>query len=88
MSVELANWIVSALGVYAGTGIAFALAFVTVGVGRIDPIARRGTFGFRVLIAPGAAALWPLLLVRWARGATAPVERNAHRRRASEEAGR
>ena len=26
-----------------------------------------GTWGFRLLILPGAAALWPLLLLRWLR---------------------
>ena len=37
----------------------FGLLFVTRGVGRVDPAAASGTWGFRVLILPGAAALWP-----------------------------
>lgn len=55
------------LAVYALTGIAFALAFVTVGVTRLDPAARGTSWAFRALILPGSAALWPLLAAKWAR---------------------
>ena len=65
---------------YAGLGLLFAIAFVTVGAGRLDPVARSGTWGFRLLILPGSAALWPLLLRRWLRGdSQPPQEHNAHR---------
>lgn len=83
MSQTVANWLVTAAGVYAGLGVLFAAAFVVRGVGRVDESARQGTWGFRVLIFPGAAALWPLLLTRWIGGRRAPpVERNPHRQRA------
>ncbi len=76
----LANWLVILLGVYAALGLIFALAFVTRGVGRVDPAAREGTWGFRLLILPGTVALWPLLARRWLAGVTAPPEeRNPHR---------
>jgi len=66
--------------IYLGLGVVFAIAFVTIGVGGLDPVAREGTVGFRLLILPGAAALWPLLALRWISGAKhPPVERNAHR---------
>lgn len=55
------------LAVYALAGIAFALAFVTVGVTRLDPAARGTSWAFRALILPGSAALWPLLAAEWAR---------------------
>lgn len=55
------------LAAYLLLGAAFALAFVTRGAGRIDPAARNGPIGFRIMIAPGAAALWPVLLLRWIR---------------------
>lgn len=54
-------------GGYALAGAAFALAFVTVGVTRLDPAARGTSWRFRALITPGSAALWPLLAVKWAR---------------------
>ena len=85
MSIVVAIWIVRFVGLYLTLGALFALAFVTRGVGRIDPAARNASLGFRVLLLPGSAALWPLLLKRWGLGAGAPpTERNAHRDRASE----
>ena len=65
--------------IYALIGLVFAIPFSLVGAKRIDPAADGGTWGFRVLIVPGAAALWPLLLMRWLRGGEPPEERNAHR---------
>ncbi len=60
-------------------GLIFALPFVMRGAGRIDPVARTGTAGFRILIIPGVIALWPLLMSRWIRGRTAPPsQRTAH----------
>jgi hypothetical protein len=73
-----------ALGVYLGCGLVFAIPFALAGAGRIDPHASHGSWGFRVLIIPGAAALWPLLLRRWLKGIhEPPTERNAHRLTAS-----
>lgn len=62
------------LGVYLSCGLAFAIPFVVVGVKRIDPHALHGSWGFRLLIFPGAMALWPLLLRRWMSGVHAPPE--------------
>ena len=67
-----------ALG-YAAVGCVFAVAFVVAGVHRIDPAAHGAGIGFRLLILPGAAAFWPLLALRWLRGAPPPEEHNAHR---------
>lgn len=78
-----ASWMVRVLAGYALAGVAFAIPFVLRGVGRIDPVAREGTWGFRLIIVPGVVALWPLLAFRWWRGDTQPpVECNAHRRAA------
>jgi hypothetical protein len=63
--MELARGILMVVGAYAGVGVVFALAFVTVGVGRVDDGARGAGFLFRVLIFPAAAALWPVMLVKW-----------------------
>ena len=53
--------------VYALAGLAFGLAFVTVGVTRIDHAAHGTSWVFRAIILPGCVALWPLLAVKWAR---------------------
>lgn len=80
MDANWASWIVGVLGVYVAVGFLFAIAFVAVGAARIDPGARGAPLGFRLLIFPAAAALWPLLARRWLRGQSRPpIERNAHR---------
>lgn len=81
MTHPIATLIVGLMATYLGIGAAFAAVFVTRGVDRIDPMARGAGWGFRMLILPGSALFWPLLLVRWAAGSMAPpVEATAHRR--------
>ena len=70
--------------VYVAIGLVFSIIFVFTGVGRIDESAKGAPLAFRLLIIPGAAALWPILLLRWARGAQPPIERNSHRDRTKE----
>ena len=87
MSIETATWIVHALLAYAGVGVVFAPLFAFRGAAALDPVAKDGTLGFKLLILPGAALLWPLLLLRWMRGAGEPEERSAHRARAASPGG-
>ena len=71
------------LGFYLGGGLVFALWFAWRGAAGLDPVAAGGSRGFRLLVIPGAAALWPLLLRRLLRGRTAAPRRAAgtgHRR--------
>lgn len=79
MPYALANGIVTGLGVYVVLGVLFAVPFSWRGVGRIDPAATDGTWGFRLLIIPGVVAFWPWLAWRWFRGSPPSEERNAHR---------
>lgn len=65
--MAIARWLVLLVEVHALLGLCFGLFFAWRGAGAIDPTARSGSPGFRALIVPGAAALWPLLLVRWRR---------------------
>jgi len=68
------------LGAYMACGLVFAIPFALVGVKKIDPHAAHGSWGFRLLVIPGAMAFWPLLLRRWASGVHEPPEEcNAHR---------
>lgn len=55
------------LAAYVIAGVLFAAAFVSTGVGRVDPQAKGSGVGFRLLIFPGVAAFWPMLLRRWLR---------------------
>jgi hypothetical protein len=80
MSITVATWIVSLLGLYAACGLLFAIPFVIKGIGSIDPVAKEGTWGFRVLVLPGVAAFWPLFARRLLVGVeTPPIECNPHR---------
>ncbi len=63
----MAELLVGAMGVYAIIGAVFAAAFVTMGIHRVDRVAEHAPLGFRMIVMPGAAALWPLLLLRWIR---------------------
>lgn len=85
MSIATAQWLTLALASYALLGLLFALPFVLRGAGAVDPSARQGTWGFRLLIVPGVVAFWPLLAYRWATGRQAPEENNPHRRRARQQ---
>jgi hypothetical protein len=51
-------------GAYGAAGISFALWFVLHGVGRIDASAKSAPWGFRLLILPGVAALWPAMVFK------------------------
>ena len=59
--------IINALMAYAVAGAIFAAAFVTWGIHRVDPVAEHAPVGFRLIVVPGVAALWPVMLVRWIR---------------------
>jgi hypothetical protein len=45
---------------------------VALGIQRVDPAARGMPLTARVLLVPGAAALWPLLLLKWINHPSAP----------------
>jgi hypothetical protein len=64
----LVTFLLNALALYAATGLVMALAFAAFGVTRVQPAPM--TIGARFLILPGAAALWPYVLLRWFKAGT------------------
>ncbi|MFM1804542.1 MAG: hypothetical protein RL136_1421 [Planctomycetota bacterium] len=88
MPPTLVEFLVESAAIYAALGLVFALAFSWRGAAVVDPVAHGSTLGFRVLVVPGAALLWPLLAVRWWRaamgGAQVPGERTEAWQGASE----
>lgn len=63
----VADVVLVSLAAYGATGLAFGLVFVARGVNRVDPVAAHASVGVRLLLLPGAAALWPVMLVKWRR---------------------
>jgi hypothetical protein len=59
------------LALYALAGAVTALAFVTFGIARVLPAGTPVTLGARVLLVPGAAILWPYVLLRWVKARAA-----------------
>ena len=64
MGEGLARLLVIAAGGYLALGLLFAVPFVVRWAGRLDGAAQAGSWGFRLLIVPGAVLLWPLLAAR------------------------
>lgn len=80
MTQATAQFLVNGFAAYLACGALFALVFLWRWVGRLDPLAARGTRGFRILVFPGVTALWPLFAIRLMRGDSAPPEEwTAHR---------
>ena len=52
---------------YAAVGLVAALAFVVFGVTRLLPNSAPVSIGARILLIPGATALWPYVMLRWAK---------------------
>ncbi|MDA0322400.1 MAG: hypothetical protein O2923_06740 [Verrucomicrobia bacterium] len=78
--VEIISWSIRLAGLYLVAGLIFAVPFTLKGAAAIDPTARGGSWGFKLLIIPGTVVLWPLLARRWMLGRVAPpAECNAHR---------
>jgi hypothetical protein len=59
----IATTIAIVAGLYVAAGLVAGVAFVVVGVTAVQsaPV----TLGARILLLPGATALWPLVLSRW-----------------------
>jgi hypothetical protein len=79
VSQTAAECLVLALSFYFGLGAAFALLLIGFALPRLDHDAAKAPWGFRLLLIPGAALFWPLLLSRLIRKkGQPPQERNAH----------
>jgi hypothetical protein len=49
---------------YLGVGAVFSLVYGLFLAGRLEPAARGAPAGFRLIIMPAAALMWPMLLGR------------------------
>ncbi len=67
--MDIASVILLGLAAYTAIGVIVGIAFALKGVQVVDHAARGagGPWHFRLVVLPGAAALWPLVLVWWVR---------------------
>ena len=63
--MNIAALLYSGIGLYLLVGFVIAIAFVTFGAPRLLPAPAPISVGARLLLVPGAAALWPYVLTRW-----------------------
>jgi nucleoside recognition membrane protein YjiH len=82
----LAPPLLAVLGIYLLIGFFFAIPFAIIAAKKIEPSAAGGTWGFKLLIIPGSAIFWPLLLKRWILNSSPPEECSAHRNAAKSSA--
>ena len=59
--------VLQAVALYAVAGIAIAASFLAFGVTSVLPTRSTVTLGARIVLFPGAVALWPYVLIRWLR---------------------
>ena len=58
------------LVLYVAVGLMIAIAFVIFGVTEVQPAPV--TVGARILLVPGAVALWPVVFSRWRKSRRVP----------------
>lgn len=58
-------WTLWLLAAYLVVGTVVGACFVTRGIQSVDAAARDASRRVRLLLLPGAAALWPIVLSRW-----------------------
>jgi hypothetical protein len=63
--MSVSGAIFDAVVLYAAAGAVTALAFVSVGISQVLHPPMPATLGARILLLPGAFALWPYILIRW-----------------------
>jgi hypothetical protein len=68
MDLMMAQAFWSALGGYLGVGLAFALTMIAGGFRRLDPLAQAAPWHVKLVLIPGLAALWPIMLIKFVRG--------------------
>lgn len=62
--IQAAEILLMLFAAYLLIGLVWGIWFVRSGVQRIDPAAGAGNWHFKLIILPGLAALWPMLVLR------------------------
>lgn len=68
--METIKFLVNVFYLYLLAGAVFATLFLWRGAAALDEAAKGITWKTRVLLFPGSAALWPVLLRKWLKAAS------------------
>ena len=80
MYTQVANTLLTVIYIYLVIGLFEGTVLVSFGLDRVDSETAGAGIGFRLIILPGAVALWPLLLRRMIRGGgEPPLQKDPHR---------
>lgn len=72
--MQAAEAILVGFGSYLGLGLLFGLWFVSFGAARFDADAKGMPLQARMILLPGASALWPYLALKQLRGKGPPAQ--------------
>lgn len=64
MDIRLAEMIWLAVALYAGVGAVIALALCAGLLRRFDPLAATAPWHVKLVLAPGMAVLWPVMVTK------------------------
>lgn len=64
MTIATAQTIWLGVGAYFAVGLIVALIYVFLAAPRLDVAARGSGFFFRLMVLPGIAGLWPIMVIR------------------------
>ena len=73
MNIETTSLLISIFTAYMGIGILFSILFVFFGAAKADPAAAGMPFRVRLILIPGCAIFWPLMLVKWFKKSGPPI---------------
>lgn len=80
MYTQIANAFLTVIYIYLAMGVIIGTFLVSFGMARVDNETTGSGLGFRLIILPGAVALWPLMLRRMIRGGgEPPLQNDPHR---------
>lgn len=65
--MNLIELILLVLGIYLLLGLIFGLFFLVKGMHKIDETASDASLGFKLIVFPGIALLWPIMFFKWSR---------------------
>ena len=74
--METIKFLVNVFYLYLLAGAVFATLFLWRGAAALEEAAKGITWKTRVLLFPGSAALWPVLLRKWLKAASTPEVRS------------